>query len=336
MSDEASLYDARSFASFDGLAGVHLVERDDRAVPAADRDLAARMHQHCHPALVRAVRGAIRQFAPDIVQVEHAELAPLVRERGLPTARWALDLHDAYGAADFADTADAQAFARDLAAFDALAVCSTEDAALVAHPRCVVIGNGASLAFDRYRPSDSHRLLFVGPFRYAPNREGIRAFIAQAWAPIRAAVPDATLTILGGDEHAAFTRDDPLFAREGVEVLGHRDDVPDLLAACALTVNPLVNIRGSAVKLAESLAAGRICVSTADGARGMTLATPALVIVDDVAHMAAPIVELLQDEARRRHFEAPDRAALAPFGWDAAVARQRALYDALSLPLAAP
>ncbi len=54
VSDEASLYDARSFASFDGLAGVHLVGRDDRDVPAAALDLASRMRQHCHPALVRA------------------------------------------------------------------------------------------------------------------------------------------------------------------------------------------------------------------------------------------------------------------------------------------
>lgn len=330
VSDEATLYDARSFASFDGLAGVHLVARDDRDASAADHDLAARMRQHCHPALVGAVAAARARFAPDIVQIEHAELAPLVRERGRPQARWVLDLHDAYGAGDFATDADAHAYARDVAAFDAIAVCSPEDAALVAHPRCTVIGNGAQLAGTRYRPSVGHRVLFVGPFRYAPNRDGIRVFIADAWPRVRAAVPDATLTVLGGDEHIGWTRDDPLFARAGVEVLGHRDDVPALLAASTLTLNPLVNIRGSAVKLVESLAAGRICVSTAEGARGMPLQTPALVVVADVAAMAAPIVELMRDEARRHRLEAPDRAALAPFGWEAAVTRQLALYDALT------
>ena len=116
-------------------------------------------------------------------------------------------------------------------------------------------------------------------------------------------MPDAELTILGGDEHVDWTRDDPLFARPGIEVLGHRDDVPTLLAACTLTLNPLRNIRGSAVKLVESLGAGRLCISTADGARGMPLATEALVVVDDVAAMADPIVALLRDDARRQRAE---------------------------------
>ena len=52
-------------------------------------------------------------------------------------------------------------------------------------------------------------------------------------------------------------------ARRASQVVGHRDDVPALLARCALTINPLAQIRGSAVKLVESLAAGRVCVTTA-------------------------------------------------------------------------
>jgi glycosyltransferase involved in cell wall biosynthesis len=216
-----------------------------------------------------------------------------------------------------------------VAAFDAATACSGEDAALVTHPRCAVVPNGARLAFDDYVPSAGQRVLFVGPFRYAPNREGIAEFIASAWPAIRAEVPQATLTILGGDEHAAWTRGDPRFGAEGVEVLGHRDDVPRLLAQCALTINPLTGIRGSAVKLVESLAAGRVCVTTVEGARGMTAPLAALSVVDRVAAMAQPIIGLLRDPALRHRREAPDRAALAPFGWDESVARQRALYDAL-------
>ena len=77
------------------------------------------------------------------------------------------------------------------------------------------------------------------------------------------------------------------FDAEGVQVVGHRDDVPALLAQCALTINPLAHIRGSAIKLVESLAAGRVCVTTVDGARGFAIgAPPGLVIVPDVAAMA--------------------------------------------------
>jgi GT2 family glycosyltransferase/glycosyltransferase involved in cell wall biosynthesis len=328
VSDEASLYDARSFADFAGLALVRLTGRDDAQLPDEAREIAARMRQHCHPALQAAVDAAIADFTPDIVQIEYAELAPLVRRRR-SGACWVLSLHDAYGPADFGEERDAAAFASDVAAFDAVTVCSAEDAALVTHPRCVLVPNGARLAFADYRPSNAQRILFVGPFRYQPNRDGIAAFLRLAWPAIRAAVPAATLTILGGDEHVKWTRDVAEFAAPGVEVMAHRDDVARLLAQSALTINPLVGIRGSAVKLVESLAAGRMCVSTVDGARGMADPLPALVVVPDIAAMAAPVIELLRDPDLRRRREAPDRAALAPFGWPQSIARLRSLYDAL-------
>ncbi|MFO1323073.1 MAG: glycosyltransferase [Burkholderiales bacterium] len=329
VTDEASLYDARSFADFDGLCAVHVVQRDEGPAQVAEAaDPGVRMREHCHRPLVDALAAAVRDWRPDVVQVEHAELAPLVRQRA-GTSRWVLGLHDAWRAADFAHAEDAARFALDLAAFDALTVCSPEDLALVAHPHAVCIGNGANIALADYRPSEGAGILFVGPFRYRPNRDGIVRFLREAWPAVRAAAPSATLTILGGDEHAALAAGETAFAQPGVEVLGHRDDVPRLLAACALTINPLSGIRGSAVKLVESLVAGRVCVSTADGARGFTASSPALVVVPDAAAMAAPIVDLLVDAERRRRLEAPDRDALAPFGWPRAVAQQRALYEEL-------
>ena len=143
-------------------------------------------------------------------------------------------------------------------------------------------------------------------------------------------MPAATLQILGGDEHPQYTRGAAAFAQAGVDVLGHRDDVPDLLGASTLTINPQQSIRGSAVKLVESLAAGRVCISTTAGARGFAAAAPAgLVTVPDVAAMAEPIVALLAD-ASRRH--AP-RGARGRRARRVRVGTQRrapkALYDAL-------
>ena len=329
VTDEASLYDARSFAGFAGLAAVHLVQRAERASSAEAADLAQRMRTHCHADLTAAVDAALATFRPDVVQVEYAELAPLVRRRA-PDARWVLDLHDAYGPGDFATAADADAFARDLAAYDALVVCSEEDQALLTHPRIACVPNGSRAAAAAYAPSAGTRVLFVGPFRYSANRDGIARFLRDAWPAIRARVPQATLLVLAGDEHPTFTRDDPLFAQAGVTVCGHRDDVPALLADSALTINPQLEIRGSAVKLVESLAAGRVCVSTRAGARGFATGAPAaLVTVADVAAMAEPVAALLADPARRHALEAPAPGALATFAWERSVALQKSLYDAL-------
>lgn len=328
LTDEASLHDPRSFPAFDGLRAVWFVQRVDGGAASGEpaRDIGARMREHCHASMVSALRRALRDLDPHVVVIEHAELAPLVRERS-GSARWVLDLHDAYAPGDFADAAAARAFAEDLARYDALVVCSEEDGRLVDHPRVVCVPNGAQAVATAYAPSTSAGLVFVGPFRYAPNREGILRFLREAWPAVRAAVPEATLTVLGGDESLAALRSEPLLAQEGVTVLGHRDDVPALIAASAIAINPIENIRGSAVKLVESLAAGRVCVTTRDGARGFARSPPpALVIVPDVTGMAAPVIALLRDEGRRHALEKPDSAALDAFGWHHSVARLRALF----------
>lgn len=327
LGDEASLYDPRSFAAFDGLAHVRLVQRQDAPPPAVGtrasmpHDLAARMTAHCHPALRDALATMVHQWRPQVVVVEHAELAPLVRER-VPGTAWILDMHDAYATADFTDTSAAQAFSRDVAAYDAVYVCSDEDRALVTHPRVRVLPNGADGPATLV-PSQGAQLLFVGPFRYAPNHHGILRFLDECWPAIRHAVPEATLAILGGDEGRAAALLDPRLRQEGVQVHGHRDDVPVCLAACALAINPLGAIRGSAVKLVETLAAGRVCVSTREGARGFAgRAGDGLVLVDDVAAMADPIIELLSDAAQRHRREAA--ITHEDHGWHHAYAGQRA------------
>jgi GT2 family glycosyltransferase/glycosyltransferase involved in cell wall biosynthesis len=333
VTDEATLYDARSFADFEQLCFVRLVMRKDEAA-IAQNSLAQRMRTHCHPALAAAVDAALRDFRPDFVQIEHAELAPLVARRG-PSEKWLLDLHDAYGPADFAEPVEAAAFAASLRAFDALVVCSEEDTALVSHRRVECIFNGGNIAADAYRPSAGSQLLFVGPFRYAPNRAGIVEFLRVAWPVIQAAVPSATLLILGGDEHSEMVASEPAFAQPGVTVLGHRDDVPSLLAQSALTINPLAEIRGSAVKLAEALAAGRVCVSTTAGARGfLGTAATGLVTLPSVAAMADAVVELLADATRRQRLEAPVPGQWDRFRWEHSVAQLKALCDDLHRPAA--
>ena len=136
--------------------------------------------------------------------------------------------------------------------------------------------------------------------------------------------------VLGGDEALALTREDPLFHQPGVTVLGHRDDVPQLLPDCAMTINPQTGIRGSAVKLVESLSAGRICVSTEQGARGFNdQGFESLVVVPDVATMQGPIVDLLLDVDVRHRREVPDVERLCGYQWSACARIQRDLYDVL-------
>ena len=134
-------------------------------------------------------------------------------------------------------------------------------------------------------------------------------------------------------ESALFLYDSGLRREQRVELpsgLLNRGD------RATLTINPQRDIRGSSIKLIESLLAGRICVSTRDGARGfLNAGLDGLAIADGITGMAHEISVLLDDREQRHRRERADPARLDAFTWDAVAQRHLALYRSLS-PRCAP
>ncbi|HSD18334.1 MAG TPA: glycosyltransferase [Thermomonas sp.] len=321
LSDECSGYRDDADGWSEGLASVHLVEgRGDQPGQAA-QDLQTRLRRHVHERLRDEARRLIAVYEPDLVQVEFMELAGLAELRQ-GDARWCIDLHDVY-----LDGGDDDALQRSLLArYDVLCACSGEDVAQLADPRALLVRNGATDRLASARPSRGACVLFMGPFRYAPNREGIEAFLREAWPRLRERVPGATLVILGGSESSAHHYD-PLYRSAGVQLIDRYVDPAPWLDACAITINPQRGIRGSAVKVAESLLAARCCVSTAEGGRGFAgLDAPGLRLVEGVAAMADAAAELLlaTDDRHARERPAPELARA--LGWQGAAEHLLARY----------
>lgn len=334
LGDERSLYSAASEPWFEKLYATHLIEGRGRCGgDATPSGLVQRMDSHAWPRLRGEVARLAALYDIDIVQVEFMELARLA-EVDTGRARRLLALHDVYltGTPDYAWTDAIQHAA--IARYDAVTACSAEDAALLTHPHVALIGNGAVDRRARRTPSPSHaHLLFMGPFRYAQNLAGIREFLDRAWPALKARIPDLRLTILGGAESAAIARDDARFAQPGVTVVSEFVDPEPWLAGATLTINPQIDIRGSSIKLIESLLAGRVCVSTADGARGFANACfEGLATAPDIAAMAEPIARLVLDDAERHRRERADDERLDRYTWDAMADRQLALYRQLLGP----
>lgn len=330
LGDESSLYSEASDAWLEPFMAALLVEGRGDGAGASAHSLEARMQRHAWPHLRRELDRLVAIHDPDIVQVEFMELA-LLADMRQGRARWLLALHDVYLSGD-ADAQAADALQRTaMARFDALTVCSAEDAALVDHRRVVEVGNGAIDRRASYVPSPATpRLLFMGPFRYAQNLAGIREFIDTAWPDLRRRFPQLTLAILGGAESAALAGQDARFSQPGIELVSRFVDPAPWLAECSLTINPQGGIRGSSLKLIESLLAGRVCVSTRDGARGFGEAGLAgLVIAEDIAAMGPRIAAMLADDALRHRLERSADDLLDAHTWDAMAARQRALYTDL-------
>ncbi len=336
LSDEATTLMPLTVDALEGAAALFVVSGrvDD---PGAQGRL-ARAHTHTHPLLRQAFELLRTTFQPRIVQVEHVELAPLVTQRKRNEA-WALDLHDVTLGVDDDEQAN-RAERAWLRLYDVAVVCSREDSALLsdAGPQVLEAGNGIDLRAFTYTPSrERNAVLFLGPFRYAPNRIAIERFVREVWPAVLAAIPSAELWILGGDDAPTITRSLPAFAQAGVRVHGHEPQPRAFLDRCALTINPQRAIRGSSLKVIESLAAGRVCVSTEDGARGFVQDDfPGLVVVDDVPDMARPVIELLRDADRRLHAEPPVSGLLARYAWPTVGDNLLATYDRVIAASVAP
>ena len=342
LGDEGSLYGDEVETWIDGMLAARFVEGrgDQRGVMLP---LEQRLERHVWPGLSEALEHMIDRYDPDIVQVEFMELAGLAAKRS-GRARWVLALHDVYLSGTPLSSPQPSALSPDpqapgdaaqLAAmtrFDALTVCSAEDAALLpGSAPATMIGNGATDRRNAYRPSpDSPRLLFMGPFRYAQNRDGILEFLTSAWPALRKRFPELVLTILGGAESAEVAAADPSLRQPGIELVTAFVDPAPYLDQCTLTINPQRDIRGSSIKLIESLLAGRVCVSTADGARGYAdSGLQGLVLAPAIAGMDTPIALLLADHGERRRRERCDDARLDGFTWNTMADLQFDLYRRL-------
>lgn len=331
LGDEGSLYGAAAEPWFDGMLAAHLIEGRGDRIGEAPLPLAQRMQRHVWPRLRSELARMIERYDPDIVQVEFMELAALGASRS-GRARWLLALHDVYLSGAESDAVDA-AQREAMTHFDALTVCSPEDAALLPQTLpATLVGNGATDRRTTYRASTSTppRLLFMGPFRYAQNRDGILEFIEHAWPALRARFADLRLTILGGIESAAIGAAEARLRQTGIELISDFVDPAPHLQMCTLTINPQRAIRGSSIKLIESLLAGRACVSTRDGARGFGAANfEGLALAADIATMVEPIAGLLDDEAGRHRRERADALRLDDYTWDAMAQRQLSVYELL-------
>jgi glycosyltransferase involved in cell wall biosynthesis len=142
-------------------------------------------------------------------------------------------------------------------------------------------------------PSGARRLVFVGDFSYAPNREAF-AFLANGVLPLLWQVmPDVRLIAVGAGLPAA-ERD------KRIETPGFVEDLLDAYGAADVAVVPLLQGGGSPLKFVEGLAYGLPVLATGhaaslleDGVAGRDFA-----VADGEREFAAAIAALLSDPAR--------------------------------------
>jgi glycosyltransferase involved in cell wall biosynthesis/SAM-dependent methyltransferase len=163
--------------------------------------------------------------------------------------------------------------------------------------------------------------------RLVPVKEAHVAL--DAWRAVRREIPTATLVVVGDGDSAPALR-----ARrdEGVVFLGWRRDIASILADADLALLTSRN-EGTPVALVEAAAAAVPAVATRVGGVPSVVedgVTGVLVPAGDAAAVAAAVVSLLRDAARRRAMgDAARRRAAERWSDARLLADLRALYAGL-------
>ena len=133
------------------------------------------------------------------------------------------------------------------------------------------------------------RVTFLGGLHWPPNAQGVLWFAHHVFPFVRAAVPDAILTVIGKNPP-------PGLAGEGIEVTGYVPDLQLLLGETGAFIVPLQAGGGMRVKILDAWSWGLPVVSTTIGAEGLTaLHAENMLIADDVETFAQATIRLLTE-----------------------------------------
>lgn len=234
-------------------------------------------------------------------------LNPITKLIVPPGVRTVVDLDDwgyHYGAGAFALGARLKSgYAgwlgrRQLKRFDAFFFVSPRDQARHPELQSAVLPNiPYAPPAEPHPQTASATLLFVGSLWYGPNRDGIDRFLARIWPGVKAAQPHARLLLVGAAPPAARRVWEQ---HPDVSAPGFVDDLSEAYRSAAFTIAPIYSGGGTNIKVVESLAYGRACVTTPHCAsafeRGLT---GGIEVAADDAAFVRHCIALLGSEALR-------------------------------------
>lgn len=177
-----------------------------------------------------------------------------------------------------------------------------------------------------------HHIVFSGVMRTPTNVHAVQWFAQNIWPQVRAALPDATWTIVGREPSAEVRELDKI---PGVTVAGTVPDPAIYMAEAAVCINPMQAGGGMQNKLIEYLAMGKAIVATPVANEGIG-ATPNehLLVAESAGDFAAAVIALLNDSEQRAALGAAGRAfVLENWTWESHWLRlEENFYAALPPP----
>lgn len=134
--------------------------------------------------------------------------------------------------------------------------------------KCALVLNGVDCLFFaqvKRKPSLPPKILFVGNFKWFPNRDGVLFLIKDIWPAVKRRFPQAQLWIVGRNLPREFRK---LRSKE-IKFDGEVDDIREAYSSATLLLVPLRVGGGIKFKVLEAMASGLPVVSTKVGVEGI-------------------------------------------------------------------
>jgi glycosyltransferase involved in cell wall biosynthesis len=113
-------------------------------------------------------------------------------------------------------------------------------------------------------------MAFIGGFRHQPNGDAARWLISEIMPLVRKTHPEIKCLLVGSELPEWLAQ----LCGDGIEAVGHVDDLVEIFDRVRLTVAPLTYGAGIKGKVIESMASGIPCVCTPVAAEGLDLPEP--------------------------------------------------------------
>jgi glycosyltransferase involved in cell wall biosynthesis len=196
---------------------------------------------------------------------------------------------------------------------------------LVPNARFEMIPNGVDVeAFVPSGGAVENGIVFVGGMSWFPNADALEFFDEDILPLVRARDERVKVTWVGRAKPDVIAS----YAKRGIQLTGHVDDIRPYVAAAACYVVPLRIGGGTRLKILDAWAMGKAVVSTSVGCEGLDAVDGQNILIrDDPAAFAAAVTTVLRDSGLRAALERNARiTAEQRYSWTVIGETMRKLY----------
>lgn len=194
-----------------------------------------------------------------------------------------------------------------------------------------IVANGVDASFFKEvkrKKLESPVVLFVGQFKWLPNRDAAHFIHRDIWPYIKKEIPNCKLWIVGRHptpEIKALDGEPDIIVDEGIE------DIRQAYAGASVLLAPIRSGRGTKYKILEAMASGTPVVATSLGIEGIKARDEMEVLIGEGAKdLAKKTVEILADKKKaKRLATTANKLILKHYNWKIISLRLDRIYKQL-------